>query len=351
MIVAGIACGLVGAEGLLRLLVPMEIQFETWFTPGVHEYDEDLGYRYKPGYAGWMRHRDRLWVGERLQLDKYGFRPCAKSDLDGEARRVLLLGGRSVLMNYGVPERDTIHGLLAGESAYPLEVHNAALAGWDLYQNWIAFRLGLDNDEPFDLAVVSIYMEEPDGYARLKPHQYEATWPAPPPEEVFKYMDGVRLWPKGLIAEVGPVAYQSYVLYGFLRAAGLVLRQLGCFPEVDAVAYAQAHPPSADAITGFGEYLAFIESHLEAKGTRVLFLFPPRMGFPEKHFEALYGAIPAGSPFVDLHREFSPDSGPEDWIANDHYSAEFSARITERLRGEVDRWLGEGGQARRPQGM
>ena len=40
------------AEGFLRLLVPVEAHFETWFTPGIEEWDPAFGAVYRPFWAG-----------------------------------------------------------------------------------------------------------------------------------------------------------------------------------------------------------------------------------------------------------------------------------------------------------
>jgi len=99
-----VCLGALLTEGFLRVMIPMEVHYETWFTPGIERWDPEFGAHYRENWSGMMRHADRLNRGVPLYLDEHGFRLPAQNSLPGEPVRVLLIGGRSAMMSYGLSD-------------------------------------------------------------------------------------------------------------------------------------------------------------------------------------------------------------------------------------------------------
>lgn len=323
-----VVAGVLAAEMLLRLVLPVEIRFETWFTPGIHQYDPQLGFVCSPGYKGLMRHPDQLYRGVPLELDAKGFRMENRTPgADNSAARVVLLGGRSAAMCYGLPDDATLTAVLARNTVRPLRIQNSAWAGWGLWMNWLTYRRELDDGAPYDLAIVAIYEEPHAGY---EPYTtYEWAWPAPSESEVFAQIPGIRLWPSGNVARAGAWPYRSYLLYGLLRAGDALT---GVPPE---------HPPATDPrpADGFIRYLTHIRDHLATRGTRTLFVFLPRKDAPADVYDPIASAMPEDFPSVNLHRQLHGQMDHLGWIADDHYSTALAQAIGEALAQPVDAML------------
>lgn len=141
-------------EGFLRLLIPVEVQFETWFTPGLEKWDDEFGAVYQPGWKGMMRHIDGVYRGVPLQLDAHGFRLPVRNGLAGEPVEILLMGGRSAMMSYGLADEETVHARLADALPFPAEVQSIPSAGGNLLRDWVHYQRHL-SDRNYDLVIIS----------------------------------------------------------------------------------------------------------------------------------------------------------------------------------------------------
>lgn len=325
------------AEGFLRLLVPVEAHFETWFTPGIEEWDDAFGAVYRPFWSGTMRHSDGVYRGVPLELDQHGFRPPARNELPGEPVRVLLLGGRSAMMSYGLPEAETIHARLAAATAVPMEVQSSARAGGNLIRSWNLYRSHLA-DKEWDFVILS----HVNPYLPVfRDHEAFDTVPEPPsPEWVFQYMDGIQLWRDGLFQKTGSLAFQSYLGYGLIRLADAshkIASARGQSGEdgLAGVIRRQAEAPSEEALADYRAFLKHIKSHFEERGIPLLLHFIPRPHAEPDHHAPYREALCADFEVIDLHQALHPHLGPEAFIANGHYNRQLAEQIGRALAAEV----------------
>lgn len=324
-----VGLGLLGAEGLVRVMVPVEIQYETWFTPGVHRYDARYGYVFAPGYAGWMRHAEGLWAGEWLELDRNGFREAAVEA--GARQRIVCIGGRSLMMSYGLGDGEAVHARVAAHLSEPVEVRTTAWAGDSLERSWVLYLDKLAQ-EPADVAIVGIVNPWLGPFA--KKTDYDRLPPASSASFIFRFMDGVVVW-RGPLFEAYPrLSHGSYLGYSAYRAVdrwyvewtGARGRQ-GEFGKLAG---------TVEEARGFARFLMHIRETLEAQGTRCVVVFLPRRGFPEDRFEVIQRELPAQLDWVDLNAEMTPQSRREDFFAGDHYTAAMSDRVGRRLAEVIE---------------
>lgn len=332
-ILPSLLLGALLAEGFLRVLLPVEIRFETWFTPGIEQWDPEFGAVYRPGWEGFMRHADGIYRGVPLRLDEYGFRPATRNKLPGEPFRVLLLGGRSAIMAYGLPEEESIAARMASHATVPMEVHAIARAGGNLQRSWHLYRKHLEAGD-WDLVILSHvnpYLPayaDPDAFARIPP---------PAPEEwVFRYMDGILLWRSGLIAKIGRPAFQSYLGYGLLRLLDAGLAGAGKLLDGQAGQTVnpmerEAAPPDPGALEHYGRFLGQVRKHFEERDTAVLLHFIPRPLAKKNHHRVYRDPLAASFPVIDLHDRLLHLNRPGSFIANGHYGTELADAIGREL--------------------
>ena len=328
------------SEVLLRLILPVEGRFETWFTPGIEAPDPVFGFGYVPHYHGVMRHADRLNLGVPLVLDEHGFRlPNLSPQLPPgtRPRRILVMGGRSAIMSYGLSDDQSVTGRIAAHTHTPVEVHNTAWAGGSLMRNWHLVRHRLAG-ETFDLVLVVHVLPN---LSETRDAQWWDT-PPPPPDAAwaFRYMEGVVLWRDGLFAAIGRPAFASYTAYGWIRLADTAWKQmhyaLGWSTPPDAVAEQSRIPDPAD-MQGYMRFLEHIRTYFAAQGTPVLFVTLPRKVFPADHHAPYNAAVPSDLDWIDLHARLWPElQDPKLYLANHHYGPVLADRIGQALATEID---------------
>jgi hypothetical protein len=148
---AVVILALASAEVFLRVMIPMEIIFRTWYSAGIHQPHEKFSYVFSPNYSGVMHHVDCVG-GVPLRLDPYGFRLPAGTG----SRDVVLIGGASMRFSFGLSDSQTVHA----ENSRQLDdatVRSAAWPGWEAYRGWHVY---LDRLEPYvdaDIAVVCLF--------------------------------------------------------------------------------------------------------------------------------------------------------------------------------------------------
>jgi len=327
-----VAVGLLSAEGLTRVLVPMEIMLETWFTPGVHTYDAEMGFVFTPGYQGMMRHADGLWVGEPVRLDEHGYRLVALPPERTEAtQKIVILGGRSLMMSYGLPDEATIHHRLAAHLDKPTEVLNTAWAGDSLWRAWHFFNREVAREEPYDLAIIALVSP----YLRPFVGRSDYTLPSDgrPEEAIFPYLDGVMLWRGPLFAKYPRTSHSSYLGFALFRRAEQAMKEWRKRWRPKPGNRKITGTP--EEITGYIDFLGHIRDELAARGTKTVFVTMPH-GEPIDYYEALTSAFPSDFSWVDLHAEMRETLPLEQFFAQGHYRAPLADRIAERLAEAVE---------------
>lgn len=332
-----LVAGAVLTEGFLRALIPVEAQFETWFTPGIERWDETFGAVYRPDWQGTMRHMDGIYRGVPLTLDEHGFRLPVRNAIPGEPVRVLLMGGRSAMMSYGLPDEETVHARLVQAVDFPMEAQTVASAGGNLVRDWHRYLHELA-DQEWDLVIISHVNPYLRAYADRT--AFDTVPAAAPREWVFQYMDGIQLWRDGLFMKAGPAAFASYLGYGLVRLADAGLKGIdrlrtGASGGLEAAIRRQAEAPPAEALEDYRAFLKHVEAHFAARGAPVLLHFIPRPLAARDHHAPYREPLSEDFDTVDLHRRLYPECSPDAFIANGHYDRELAARIGRALAGEV----------------
>lgn len=336
---AAVLAGLLATEAFVRVMVPEEIFFETWFTPGVHAYDREMGFVFAPNYTGMMRHEENLWVGRPIRLDPYGFRlPSRREDGTGAPRKVVCLGGRSIMMSYGLADEHTVPARIVAHSRHNLEIHNTAWAGDSLERSWHYFQRTLDRENRYDLAIVSIVNPWLAPFANRS--DFTLTPDNRPEEQIFPFMEGVFLWRSPLFHQYPEISHKTYLGYALFRQldrlqAALRGRSTRQRPTPERLV---AGPAERD---GFIRFLEHLENGFAARGTRVLFVFLPRRGFPPGYFAPLTERMPESLDWIDLHAEWISGTQATDFFAGNHYTQPMADRLGEHLAQLVDQRLPE----------
>jgi hypothetical protein len=337
LVILSLVLGALLSEGFLRLLIPVEAQFETWFTPGIEAWDPEFGAVYRPNWEGTMRHLDGVYRGVPLQLDEHGFRPPARNDLPGRPKRILLMGGRSAMMSYGLPDKETIPARMVAAADVPMEAQSIAWAGGNLIRSWNLYRRHLA-DEDWDLVVISHVNPYLPAY---KDHSAFDRLPPPAPKEwVFRYMDGILLWRDGLFVKAGRAAFQSYLGYGMVRLADAALKEVAQLQGAPGTSQqeiirAQAAPPDPAALADYTDFLKHVEVHFAARGIPVILHFIPRPYAERDHHAPYREPLSEEFDVIDLHGRLYDSLSPSAFIANGHYNRELADLIGKELAREV----------------
>ncbi|MFO7725673.1 MAG: hypothetical protein R6V45_09005 [Oceanipulchritudo sp.] len=329
--------GVFMTEGFLRLLIPVETQFETWFTPGIEVWDETFGPVYRSNWKGTMRHMDGIYRGIPLALDENGFRPAVRNSLPGEPKRVLLLGGRSAMMSYGLSDEASIAAQLVKAANLPMEAQSIARAGGNLLRNWNLFLHHM-SDQEWDIVVISHLNPYLPAYAD---HSAFNEVPPPAPEDwAFRYMDGILLWRDGLFLEIGRPAFQSYLGYGLVRLADSTLKAFDRWggPSSESPQDRirdRGVAPDPSMLEDYRAFLEHVEHYFKQRDIPVLLHFVPRQFAEPDHHAPFREALETSFDVVDLHQRLHGHLGPDAFIANGHYGRELARLIGEELAREV----------------
>lgn len=336
----------VSAELFLRALVPVEVMFETWMTPGIQQYDEKYGAVYTPNWSGLMRHEDKLIRGVPLQLEAHGFRIPNRAGFEqyeGPPFQVVIIGGRSAIMSYGMEDDLTVSAALArrlsDQLRRPVVVHNTNWAGDNLHRNWNLFLDHLSNEVEFDAAVVChinpyiVPFRDPANYDHIQPWGTEEDW--------FRYMPGVVLWVDNWIAELGPDVYRSYLGYGLVRLAivGRKAYEHRILGEEDSHSRnlrVQSIPPSESDRKAYFDFLRHVRHWFSDHHAVTLNALIPRRYFPIDHHDVYTREMPADFDWVDLHRQlFEMTRDPDNFLADHHYNRALAEAIGVAMADEL----------------
>jgi hypothetical protein len=328
--VACVLLGLLAAELFLRVVSPFAIFYSTWFDPGIHVPDPELGFVFKPGYRGNMRHVDQTWTVP-LELDEHGFRPAARTQADEPGKQVVFLGGYSIMFSFGLGPSETVAAQFARHAPVPVTAHSTAWPGFDLDRELRKFERFLAPVVEPDLVVV--LLSRPGDYA-FAAGKFDPALPEPGPD-LFRYHESLVLamQQRPFTRFVGrSLCFESYLVGGLCEQADRLIDSLA-----DAVKALRAAPrgPGAAAPASAGHhpesFLVALRDRLAARGARLAVVALPTYGFQGP--EDLEPLVPEGVPVFDLRRLLAESGG--DWKALHHYgprSAELvGARLAERL--------------------
>jgi hypothetical protein len=327
----------VALEVLMRAAEPPEIYFRNWNKNGVHRPDPVYGFRWTPGYDGYMRHPDGIYLPVPLRLNEFGFRmPVASTNAGPDALRVLLLGGRSMMFSYGLADADTIAGRMAAVSPRPMVVQNTALAGIDLYRNWHQAREQIEAFKP-DVILVSVYKEDPCFFTEFAP---DFTRLPPPPgteKEIFVLWDGIAGGRSPMVNSLGRRHNVSYVLYGLCNIEDRILENVlkarrwieRRKAEHDEDERPPAHPD------GLAAFLRHIAGSPVCGGAAVGVVLIPQRNKPADLYHDLVPLLPTELSHLDIHADLIGDIDRLPWIGEGHYGREASDHIARAMAAEA----------------
>jgi len=339
---AAVAVAILATEALLRVIIPPEDVFGTWFSRGVHAPDGKYGLVFAPGFHGVMSHPDGVPCVP-LELDAHGHRMPAGP---AGAPEVVMIGGSSMMFSYGLPDRDAIHTQAALRAATPLRVRNTAWPGFDLARNFHAQRDLLGPDHGPDVAVIAFYRLGP---RPRPPEEFDALPPPPPRDKLFEFFNDLAPGPRDRVTRrLGGLYYATYLGargVGFLKSAYLTGRSIAGSAR-DMISSGGGSPVSegALAVEDLDRQRAVFEhvcGHFAARGAKVLVVLLPAAARGADHYAGVVPLVPEEIPCVDLHREFGAGFLEGHTIAAGHYDAHAAARIGGRIAEEVSRLLAD----------
>lgn len=333
-LVAGIVIGCVLCEGLLRVLVPQTTYYSSWFTPGAHQLDPELGFAFRPGFSGDMRNADKVWL-EPIRLDDHGFRLPATnfgvaSDADQEdVSDIIMLGGASMAFCYGLSDAETIHHQVADRIAAPVEISLVSWPGFTLAQDIQKLRR-LDSINPGTLAVVFAYGVE--DYAPVDQRN-------DPPREI-RLVRSVAMPNDPAASWGGSLYYESYVVAGVCRTMDVVsqiINRLTSRFSREAVAADAAEPNSAPLENRGRRQIDFAVDQLADMGLEnvVVVALPHQSQWVGPETLTVDGAR-----VIDLRA--LPQSQAFDWIAFGHYGRRSAEHVAEPIAAQIAEVIGDG---------
>ncbi len=342
---AAVVAGGLASEGFVRAILEPDAFFEISFSDGAQSPSDTYGFVFTPGFRGMMRHPHRVW-GTPFSLEEHGFRQPARSAGAGtDPVRVVLLGGRSATMCYGLPDHRTIQHYMAERTSLPLEVWNTGWAGFDSYRSWRFYEDTLGKELPVELVLFCFNPDRPEDLLGQFPADMGPIPTHPKQPEFWDMMKGnVRLPKDGLERWMGSHYFDSYVAYGILkyrRRLAFLGKSLGRLTGAEETSILPPVPegPLDDlqrrGLERLGEFIAEVRDVLAGRGTRLAVVFIPSFGRAPDCYRLMDGALPADVPRLDLHRELFPRMRPADWIATIHYGDAQSRLIAERLERYV----------------
>lgn len=342
--------GAVAAEGFIRTVSEPEVLFEFSFSLGAQSPSEKYGFIFTPNWSGYMRHPDRVW-GVPISFEEHGYRPPAYSSLPGEPTRVVLLGGRSTAMSYGLPDYKTIHHRMAQLSPRSLEVWDTGWAGFDDYRAWKYFEEGLGTELDFDVVLLCINPHNGDLFLKAIPEDLGEVPRHPVQDVMFTLIDGiVRVPSDDLERWMGRNYFRSYVAYGFLRYRKDVRRFWNT--TMDRLGLVKRAPPPSrppemqaelerQGLDRLRRFVELLDAHFAARGGRLGVLLMPSSNGPADVYAKIDAALPPEVPRLDLHRAQFAIYPPRTYIGLGHYDEEQALDVARRVVAFVEQILAE----------
>ncbi|WP_146520927.1 hypothetical protein Pla52nx_004065 [Stieleria varia] len=302
-------------ESVLRMLVPQELFYSTWFTEGVHERDAEFGFVYRPKFRGAMRNADHVWM-EPLQLDASGFRqPAIRNETgDSDPLRVIMLGGASMTFCYGLSDAECLHQQVAQRLDESIQIDLISWPGFTLGQDLRKLQRFTSPSE-FDLAIVFAHGAED--------YRVNSNWDRFEPVDDFRMIDSVVMPADPAADLAGELYYKSYVAAGICRVAQTPLRMISRFNQGQASGQSESHDqPNEQPDDVLSIYKAAVRLTELGIG-RVLVIALP-------HQSQHVGPVtlpPSTSKKIKIIDLRSVDRQEFDWIAYGHYGPKSSAQL------------------------
>lgn len=329
-----IALAVLAADAYLRLAVERELLCDTWFTPGVHTPDARHGFVFTPNFRGHMRHADGVW-NVPLALDELGLRSSPPASGDDQ-ETVLLIGGASMTMCYGLPDDQTIAAQLRSSLGGSARVSAVAWPGFDLYRTWHLYRQTLADRPPPRAAVLCVYAVTPEYFAEL-PADFNQPPSAASNENLFRYSPGLVVPSSGPLSQwLGPAYYNSPVLNFAARKIDRRLVKLTDSDQTEprttpAEAMSKPLDLHGKGLARFRQFLEHVDAHFRSRGTRCAVAFMPQAEASVNLYDELSQSAKGVMPMIDLHRQLHEQAAPRDFIASGHYGPRLANDIADRL--------------------
>jgi hypothetical protein len=330
------------SEGFLRLTIPFEIMFQTWFTRGAHTPDDSFGLVYTKNYQGYMRHADGVW-NIPLTLDENGFRRPQFPRSGQNGTDIVMIGGASIIFCYGLPDERTIAAHMVRNARMPVTVHNAAWPGLDLYTNFHVYKRLLEPQAKPRLAILNFWGTTADSFARLpEDGNYDQVKRAGKKESLFRHFPDLSVAPSGKMATLaGGFYYASYIGAGlvsfFDKAIDTAVR---IRRYTTAIAhYARPNPPlpgkSGEKEKGnlvkFHHFIEYLDLYFRERNCLILLNFLP-CGHSRDFYRELKSAVPSGVPLIDLHEALHDQfAAGSNYIALNHYNDRAARIVGEKM--------------------
>lgn len=338
------------SEGFLRLTIPFEIMFQTWFTRGAHTPDDSFGLVYTKNFRGYMRHADGVW-NIPLSLDENGFRHPQFSRSENIGIDIVMIGGASIVFCYGLPDERTIAAHMARNARMPVKIHNAAWPGLDLYTNFHVYRRLLEPQAKPRLVILNFWGTTADSFARLpEDGNYDHLNSAAKKENLFHHFPDLSVAPSGKLANLaGAFYYSSYI------GAGLVSffdKTIDTAVRIRYYAQAFAHyflpkspsPVKSDEkekvnLAKFHHFIEYLNLYFRQRNCLILLNFLP-CGQSRDFYRGLKSAVPSGIPLIDLHEELHDQFATgSHYIAFNHYNSSAARLVGERIAASMSNLL------------
>jgi len=330
----------VAAELFVRHVIKDELVFGSWYSRGIHVADKDLGIKFKPHYVGTMSHAEGPW-GVPLMLNDKGFRPVVENNRLGEIKKVHIIGGRSMMFAYGLPEKKTIHYHVSEQSKKHIQVVNCSWPGLGLISSYRAYHKFLEkNTESPDVVVLCFYEFDLSAFEHKIISLTDVESPADP-ENIFGLSEGCQRRQRGRLEKaLGRYCYESYVLYGMLKyhhGYNNILSELFRKGTASAPTVKKSHKPQWS--TNFSDYITRLDEHFKSKGSTMIVVILP-IAFPDKEFYSQsIKTFPEQVPCYNLHETLYEKIQQTTFHSMGHYGSEATKIIGKELAKLVDQHL------------
>lgn len=355
LLMAGLL-GSVAAELFLRLIMPPEIAYQTFYSPGIHTPSPKYGFVFAKNYHGRMVHSDNV-AYVPLRHDEFGFRPPAATPTAGPVDTIVLLGGASMVYGYGVPDQYTLPATMVQAASRPIRVYNAAWPGFDVYRMFHAYCEFLEPHIAHpQVAILCLYNVDLADFAQM-PDDMQHVPPPPPQAELFRYMDNMVLSaPKGLLSKaLGRYYFQSYVGARLASALDRIVEvplricRVATAPHPNGIAASSLLPsPSREAadarnLEKLVKFISYVDQYFQRQNTTLMVAILPvaaQLHTAEK-YAPIVAALPRQIPCLNLHQELSGQLQPSHFLGAAHYGPYASTEIGRRLAARACQILAE----------
>ncbi len=349
------------AEVILRLALPFELAFDTWFPRGIHAPDPKFGMVHAPNFVGFTRHRDHA-NKVLFSQNEHGFRVSSSpGSLADERKSIVIIGAQSAGFGYGLRNEMIIGGQIAKHSSHPVTVYTTAWPGFSLRRNFLMYASTMGKDAKPDLAIILLLREGPNTFLQY-PEDPLAPMKPENSETLFQNFDDLVRPPRFPAAQyLGRYFYNSYVIgrsakiidrtivyyKRFIKKSGFAIKKiknvwatLG-FDDADELVAQHRTPPKLtkadinnkekEGLAKFAEVMSAYKKYFEQRGAQMLVVFISNGYFKQrKSDKGMMYAAPQGMALppeinrlnlLDYHNFLpSPQKG-EDMDANYIYAA------------------------------